>query len=151
MGMSLLPKDGYAIMTALTETAMREITGQAGIMITAADRVSMNIEADRISYGDDDGTDGTPGYLSLNNVTLNGYVDFKDPVSLNISTEVDHFSDLVVTGIDVHMTEVEIRIDTFEIESITVGPEPGAGPSFGSFSMTDYRAHISGNVRITSH
>jgi hypothetical protein len=151
MGILLQPKPGYAIMTALTDTAMREITGQAGIMITAADRITMNVEADTISYGDDDGTDGTPGYLSLNNVTINGYADFKNPVSFNISTKVDHVSDLVVTGIDVHITEVEIRIDKFEIESITVGPEPGTGPSFGSFSMTDYRALISGNVRVTSH
>ena len=55
MGMSLLPESGYAIMTALTETGMREITGQAGIAITAADRVTLNIEADAISYGDENG------------------------------------------------------------------------------------------------
>ena len=68
MGMSLLPKSGYAIMTALTETGMREVTGQAGIAITAVDRVNLNIEADTVSSGDKDGTTGNPAYLSLNHV-----------------------------------------------------------------------------------
>lgn len=151
MGMSLLPKSGYAIMTALTETGMREITGQAGIAITAADRVSLNIEADTISYGDEDGTDGNPAYLSLNDVSLSGYADFKNPVSIDVTTEIDHFSDFAVTGVNIHMSEVEIQVDRFEIGSITVGSAPGEGASFGSFSMTDFRAHISGDVRITSH
>ena len=151
MGMSLLPESGYAIMTALTETGMREITGQAGIAITAADRVTLNIEADAISYGDENGTDGNATYLSLNNVSLSGYADFKNSVSIDVTTEIVHFSDLAVTGINIHMTEVVIQVDRFEIESITVGSAPGEGPDFGSFSMTDFYAHISGDVRITSH
>jgi len=151
MGMVSTPSKGYAIMTALTETGMREATAQAGIAITAADRVALNMEIGSLVYGDDDGTDGTAGYLSMNDISLQGSVDLKEPVNVSVTTEQDPFSNTMVTGINISLNGVVIDVDHFDIGSITVGPTPGEGKSFGSISIRDYHAEISGNVRITTH
>jgi len=74
MGMVSTPSKGYAIMTALTDTEMREATAQAGIAITAADQIAFGMEIGSLVYGDSDGTDGTPGYLSMNDISLQGVI-----------------------------------------------------------------------------
>lgn len=141
----------FADLAALNETQMREATAQAGIAMTAADRVSLNSEIGTISYGDEDGTDGRPAYLSFNDISIQGYADFKNPVSVELTTKKDFFSDAVMTGIDISLDGAEVHMDYFEIGSITVGSAPGEGNSFGSISIRDFHAKISGNVRITSH
>jgi hypothetical protein len=151
MGMMFSPSKGYAILTAMTETGMKEATAQAGIAITAADKISLEMEIGTIAYGDLDGTDGTAGYISMNNISMLGSINLKEPVSVSVSTEKDVFSNNVLTGINISLNGVSIDIDHFEIGSITVGSAPGEGPSFGSFSVKDYHARISGNVRITTH
>jgi hypothetical protein len=151
IGMVSTPTKGYAIMTALTETGMREATAQAGIAITAVDRIALDMEIGSIVYGDADGTDGTAGYLSMNDVSFLGAVELKEPVSISVTTEQDLFSNTMVTGINISLNGAVIDVDHFDIGSITVGTEPGEGNSFGSISIRDYHAEISGNVRITTH
>lgn len=151
MGMVSTPSKGYAIMTALTETGMREATAQAGIAITAADRIALDMEIGSIVYGDSDGIDGTAGYLSINDVSFQGSVMLDEPVFISVTTEQDLFSHTMVTGINVSLNGATIDIDHFDIGSITVGTEPGEGKSFGSISIRDYHAQISGNVRITAN
>jgi hypothetical protein len=151
MGMVFSPSKGYAVLTAMTETGMREATAQAGIAITASDKIALQMEIGTFAYGDNDGTDGTPGYLSLNNISLLGTINLKEPVSISVSTEKDPFSNTVMTGINVSLSGARIDIDHFTIGSITVGSAPGEGASFGSISITDYHAQISGNVRITTN
>jgi hypothetical protein len=151
MGMMSIPSKGYAIMTALTETGMREATAQAGIAITAADKIALNMEIGSLVYGDNDGTNGTAGYLSMNDISFQGSVDLKEPVNISVSTEQDLFSNTMVTGINISLNGAVIDVDHFDIGSITVGTEPGQGKSFGSISIRDYHAEISGNVRITTH
>lgn len=146
------PSKGYAILTAMTETGMRDVTAQAGIAITAADKIAMDMEIGSLTYGDTDGTDGNPGYISMNNVSFSAVMDFKDPVSIAVTTKMDPFrNNAMVTGIDVTMSGVTIDMDRFDIGSITVGSAPGEGKSFGSLSIRDYHATISGNVRITTN
>lgn len=151
MVMISVPKNGYAIMTAMTETGMREATAQAGIAITAADKIAMDMEIGSLTYGDDDGTDGNPGYISMNDVSFSAVLGLKDPVSINVTTKLDPYQNTMVTGIDVVMSGMTIDMDHFDIGSITVGSEPGEGKSFGSISIRDYHATISGNVRITTN
>jgi len=145
------PSKGYAIMTAMTETGMREATAQAGIAITAADQIAMDMEIGSITYGDTDGTDGKAGYISLNDVSFNAVLGLQNPVSIAVTTKMDPYQNTMVTGIDVTMSGMTIDMDRFDIGSITVGSAPGQGNSFGSFSIRDYHAVISGNVRITTH
>jgi hypothetical protein len=145
------PSKGYAIMTAMTEAGMREATAQAGIAITAADKIAMEMEIKSIAYGDTDGIDGNGAYLSLNDVSFNAVIAFKDPVSIAVTTKMDPYQNTMLTGIDISMTGMTIDMDRFDIGSITVGSAPGEGKSFGSFSMRDFHSTISGNVRITSH
>jgi hypothetical protein len=151
MGMVFTPSKGYAIMTALTETGMREATAQAGIAITAADQIALDMEIGSLVYGDDDGTDGTAGYLSMNDISFQGSVNLKEPVTVSVTTEQDLYSNTMVTGINVNFNGATIDVDYFDIGSITVGTEPGEGKSFGSISIRDYHAEISGNVRITTN
>jgi hypothetical protein len=151
MGMMFSPSKSFAILTAMTETGMREATAQAGIAITAADKIALEMEIGTIAYGDMDGTDGKAGYISMNNISLLGTVNLKEPVSISVSTEKDPFSNTIMTGINISLSGARIDIDHFDIGSITVGSAPGDGPSFGSISIRDYHAQISGNVRITAN
>jgi hypothetical protein len=151
MGMVSTPSKGYAIMTALTETGMREVTAQAGIAITASDQIALNMEIGSIVYGDSDGIDGTAGYLSMNDISFQGAIKLDEPVFISVTTEQDRFSHTMVTGINVSLNGATIDIDHFDIGSITVGTEPGEGKSFGSISIRDYHAQISGNVRISAN
>ena len=140
MGMVSTPSKGYAIMTALTETGMREATAQAGIAITAADRIALNMEIGSMVYGDSDGTDGTAAYLSMNDISFQGSIKLDEPVSISVTTEKDLFSHNMVTGVNVSLNGATIDIDHFNIGSITVGTAPGEGKSFGSISIRDYHA-----------
>jgi hypothetical protein len=151
IGMMSVPSKGHAIMTPLTETGMREATAQAGIAITAADQITLGMEIGSITYGDDDGTDGTPGYLSMNDISFLGTIGLPEPVSISVTTEQDIYSNQMVTGINVSLNGAVIDVDHFDIGSITVGTAPGEGKSFGSFSIRDYHAVISGDIRITAN
>lgn len=148
---SMISGTCFADLAALNENQMRQATAQAGIALTAVDRVSLNSEIGTISYGDEDGTDGNPAYLSFNDISIQGYADFKNPVSVDITTRKDFFSDVVMTGIDISLDGAEVHMDHFEVGSITVGSAPGEGNSFGSITVKDFHAKITGNVRITSH
>jgi hypothetical protein len=141
----------FADLVALSETQMKETTAQAGIAITASDRIELDTEFKHLSYCDLDGTDGNAAYLSANNVAIKGYTQFSSPVSIDITTWKDGFSDVSLTGIDMNFDGAEIHMDHLNIGSITVGNAPGEGNSFGSVSISDFHAKISGNVRITSH
>jgi hypothetical protein len=54
MSMMFSPSKSFAILTAMTETGMREATAQAGIAITAADKIALEMEIGTIAYGDMD-------------------------------------------------------------------------------------------------
>jgi hypothetical protein len=141
----------FADLTALSDTQMKATTAQAGISVIADDRIDMDMEIKTIAYGDEDGTDGNPAYLSFNDITMIGYAQFDNPVSFNFTTEKDFFSNNIVNGLDIAMNGVEIHMDRLDIGSITVGDNPSEGKSFGKIAMRDFHAKISGNIRITSH
>jgi hypothetical protein len=151
LGVVMLPNQGVAQLSKMSDEELREVTGQAGISITAEDMIDLNMEIGTVYYGDEDGTDGTPAYLSLNDISIKGTAKFDSPVTVNLSTKVDPSTNTALTGIDIAVKGVTIDMDHFTIGSITVGSAPGQGKSFGSFGIYDYHAEISGNIRITTH
>jgi hypothetical protein len=151
LGIALIPGVGIAELSMMTDEELREVTGQGGILLVAEDQIDFDMQIGTVYYGDDDGTDGTPGYLSVNDVSLKGSATFDSPISLGVTTEIDPFSNTQVTGIDIAIDGVTVDIDHFTIGSITVGSAPGEGKSFGSFGIFDYHAKISGKIRITAH
>ena len=151
LGIALIPGVGIAELSLMTDDELREVTGQGGISFVAEDTIAFDMNIDTVYYGDDDGTDGTPGYLSLNDISFKGSTTFDSPVKVDLSTEFDPFANGYNTGINIAVEGVKIDIDHFRIGSITVGSEPGHGKSFGSIQMSGYSAEISGKVRITFH
>jgi hypothetical protein len=151
LGIALIPGVGIAELSLMTDNELREVTGQGGIQLVAEDQIDFDMTIKTAYYGDDDGTDGTPAYLSLNDVSLKGSATFDSPVSLGITTELDPYSNTQVTGINVEVSGMNIDIDHFTVGSITVGSAPGEGKSFGSFGIYDYHARISGKIRITTN
>ena len=151
LGIALIPGVGIAELSLMTDDELREVTGQAGISLVAEDMIGFDMKIDTVSYCDDDGTDGTPGYLSLNDISFKGSTTFDTPVKIDLSTEFDPFANCVNTGINLEVERVKVDIDHFSIGSIKVGSAPGQGKSFGSFQMSGFSADISGKVRITFH
>jgi hypothetical protein len=151
LGVALIPGVGIAELSMMTDNELREVTGQGGISLVADDQIGFDMNIGTAYYGDDDGTDGTPAYLSVNDVSLKGSVTFDSPVNFGVTTKVDAFSNTQVTGIDIAVEGMSIDIDHFTVGSITVGSAPGEGKSFGSFGIYDYHAKISGKIRITAN
>ena len=150
-GLLLLPNSGFAELVPMSETQMRQITGQAGVSISLSDQLDLNMDIGTVSYGDTDGNgNGEAAYLSLNDVSIHGSAVMLNPVSIEITTKDDGYRNTVATGVDLKMDGMIIDIEKFKIGSITVGSGPGQGTSFGSISITDYHAEISGNVRIST-
>ena len=147
----LFPKPGLATMKKLTDGQLDTITAQAGISITATDRLDMNMTVGNLSFGDEDGTDGTRAYLSFNDITMNGSAVFDNPVTIDVTTESSANGDVALSGINLVIDGATIVMDHMKIGSITVGDNPGQGNSFGSIEISDYRARISGKVRITTY
>jgi hypothetical protein len=151
LGVALIPGVGIAELSLLTDDELRDVTGQGGISLVAEDQIAFDMSIGTAYYGDDDGTDGTPAYLSLNDVSLVGTATFDSPLSIGITTELDPYSNTQVTGINIAVDGVTVDIDHFRIGSITVGSAPGEGRSFGSIGIYDYHARISGRIRITAN
>jgi hypothetical protein len=151
LGIALIPGVGIAELSLMTDDELREVTGQGGFVLVAEDQIDFDISVGTAYYGDEDGTDGTPAYLSLNDVALKGSVTFDSPVSCGISTQLDPYQNKQVTGIDIAVDGMTVDIDHLTVGSITVGNAPGQGNSFGSFGMYDYHARISGKIRITTN
>jgi hypothetical protein len=149
---AIISDNCFADLAALTEEQMKNVTAQAGIVLTAADIVRFDTGIDVISYGDDDGNgiNGAPGYLSFNNIEMKGYVNLAKPATIDVTTQRDPFNGMITTGLDISLDGAEIHMDKFAIGSITVGDAPGQGDSFGSIVMLGYHSKISGNIRITA-
>jgi hypothetical protein len=151
LGVALIPGVGIAELSLMTDDELREVTGQGGISLVAEDRIAFDMNIATAYYGDDDGTDGTPAYLSFNDIALKGSVTFDSPLNVDLTTEFDPFSNTMATGVNINVSGVAVDIERFSIGSMTVGSEPGQGKSFGSFYMSDFHAKISGKIRITMH
>jgi hypothetical protein len=152
IGLMLMARPGSARMSALTETQMSEISGQGGIRIQG-DTLGLDVALDTLYYGDDDGVGGNSagGYLSLCGVSLKGSLYWADPIAIDIVTENRGPGNTEVTGVSLTLTDMTVTIDSFQIDAIRVGPQPGTGKSFGSIGIKNMTCTISGNVKIFAH
>ena len=151
LGLILLPKLGFAELVPMSEPQMRQITGQAGVFISLSDQLNLNMDIETISYGDTDGNgNGEAAYLSLNDISMTGSAVLHNPVSVEVTTRSEGDSNTAVTGVDIKLDGMTLDVGNFTIGSITVGSEPGQGTSFGSVSISNYHAEITGNVRIST-
>ena len=137
-----IPQAAFGAITALTESELGAITGQAGVRIEVDD-LALDTDVDQLHYGDDDS-----GWLSLNEIQMSGSVDFKQPMVVETVMEMNPFVGHEMEMIRISISDMEIRMDDLSIGSITLGPNPGEGPSLGGIGMTGFFARISGNVRI---
>ena len=145
MGIALFPQKGSAALTAMNEAQMRDTTGQYGIALSAFEKVGLDAEIGHVAFGD---RDVYRAFLSLNDISMIGVITAAEPVSTTVTTGPNPFDDSINTGVDVKINDVSIAIDHYKINSITVGPEIAIGNSFGGFTISDYHARISGNLRI---
>lgn len=140
-----------ADIVKLNESEMGEIVAQAGLSITAEDTIQLSTGIKTFAFGDSDGAGKgtTAGWLSLNDIDLDGYVKLHNPLRIDLSTQ-SSLSGEKLTGIDFRMDGLTVAIDSMTIDSITLGGAPGEGKSFGSFAMSGMRTEITGQVRIWS-
>jgi len=154
LGIVLTSQLSMAKMTSLSDEELSEVTAQGGISISI-DELNLDANIDTLYYGDKDGlgegTGTTAGYLSLNNVELVGSVDFSDPLTVDVATEIDAAGNTEITKINMTMSDMTLDIERFTIDSITLGSAPGEGNSLGSFGILGLHAQMTGNVSITAH
>lgn len=145
-------------LTPVSPEKLKATTGQAGITAVAEDILGVDWTADKVVFGDSDGTDGTPALLSLNDIEFAGQITLNNPVSALASAELDPFTGTMKKGINLTMDGAVVEIDRYHIDSITIEEAPGAenkfmnaGKSFGSITVEGFKAEISGKIRITSN
>ena len=152
MSVALFPQKGFAKLTALNETEMRDTTGQAGIALSVSEKTDLDREIGNIAFGNTDDTNfGIGTFIGINNLSLIEEIVNSDSVSISVTTEANPFDNTVNTGINVVMKDVTIDINRLDISSIPMEPTIGIGTFFGSLPVSDYHATISGNLRIWTH
>jgi hypothetical protein len=145
----MLPHASMAKMSSLTDDQLGDVVGQAGIAVDV-NNLDINMTMDTLYWGDNDGLGGTTqgGFLSLCDVTLIGNIDFLEPMTMDSVTQQTQYG-TEVTSLNIHLSDMSIDIDEFTIDAIRLGPEPGMGPSLGSFGIYNMHADITGDVSIS--
>ncbi len=150
IGLLMLPHASFAKLSTLTEDQLGEVVGQAGIAFSVTN-LGINMVMDTLSYGDLDGLGGDTqaGFLSLCDVTYRASMNFPTPMTLDVVTMATRLG-TEVSSLNFHLNDMSIDIDEFTIGAIRIGPEPGAGPSLGSFGIYDMHMDITGDVQIST-
>ncbi|MBW2648703.1 MAG: hypothetical protein JRC53_02635 [Deltaproteobacteria bacterium] len=143
------PGIGSATMLDMTNDQLSNVTGQGGICIEVGN-LDFDTSIDTLYYGDSDGIAGNTkgGYISLTEVALQGSVEFGSPLTMDIATVADSSGNQEVTGLNFTFSDMDLHIDSFTIDAIRLGPEPGVGPSLGSIGISGMDVHVEGNVCI---
>lgn len=141
-----------AQVSPMTDAALAEVTGQAGIAIGVND-LAFDLKAADIYYGDKDGLGpGTgAGYLSLTNVALEGSVAFATPVTVDITTRTGPHGDIQVANLLLRLSDMTLKIDSFSIDAIRLGSAPGRGESLGSFGIDNMTLRLTGSITISAN
>ena len=144
VALMIMPQNGFAKMTVMSDSDLRQITGQAGIAIQPKDIRNMNIDAERLARIDD-------GYDSFNGMLAFG----KSPAGITYSetTDIDQqFAAQIVgesegvVGINMTIDDMDVHIDEMTADMRIGNSE--ASDSLGTFYIKGFHARISGNVRI---
>lgn len=136
----------------MDDDALSEITGQAGIAVSASD-LGFDMTAQSIYYRDADGIGpGTSaGFLSLCGVKLKGSADFASPTTVEVATVKEAGGFTRVSGVEMKIPEMTLKIDSFYIDAIRLGSAPGQGGSLGSFGINNMIVHMTGGITILAN
>ena len=150
IAMLVLPQTGLAKMVALSDADLSDVIGQAGFAEDTTATFNSHI----------DNTTTMNGIMNLSDVNIQGSIINRAPTTMNTNmanAAVPGFGmmglgmmGLGSMGLGTHQIDMTINIDRFTIGAIRVGNDT-AGPSFGSFAMSGFRADIKGTVSITVH
>lgn len=164
ISLCFIPLSGMAKMSALSDDQLSEVVGQAGFSIDAGTIIHFDSSSDNLFWRDNGGLGllTQSGILSLNDVTLRGSINIYEPITINtepgfmpFGVGVPFGAGLPQVGVgipstDIHIGGMSIDIDQFTIGAITIGPEPGVGPSLGSFGIYDMHVDIAGSIQISA-
>ncbi|GFO56391.1 hypothetical protein GMSM_33980 [Geomonas sp. Red276] len=133
----------------IDDHALGEITGQSGIAISASN-LGFDMTAGTIYYRDADGIGpgSSAGFLSLCGVKLKGSADFASPLTIEVATVKDPNGVTRVAGLEMKISDMTLKIDTFYIDTIRLGSAPGIGGSLGSFGINNMTVHMTGGITI---
>ena len=152
-----LPAIAQARMTPLGDTQLEAVSGQSGIELFAQ-ALGLEIEGDTLYYHDDDGVAAgdTGAYLSFCGIRYEGRVTYGSPLLIDQGRFTPIIGDGIsgddsISGLNILIDDMTIRIDSMEIEAIRVGSAAGTGLSFGAIGMRGLEAQISGQVQIYYH
>lgn len=140
-----------ARVTQLSDDALGSVTGQAGIAISTS-HLNFDIKADAIYYKDSDGIGPgtTAGFLSFTDVILKGSVDFATPMTIDVVTSKDKNGFTEINSVQMKISDMTLKIDTFYIDAIRLGSEAGKGNSLGSFGINNMTVKMTGGINITA-
>ncbi|HON37509.1 MAG: DUF6160 family protein [Desulfomonilia bacterium] len=164
ISLCFIPLSGMAKMSALSDDQLSEVVGQAGFSIDAGTIIHFDSSSNNLFWRDNGGLGllTQSGVLSLDDVTLKGSINFYEPLSINTGPGFMPFGIGMPFGvglpqvgvgmptIDIHIGGMSIDIDEFTIGAITIGPEPGVGPSLGSFGIYNMHVDIAGSIQISA-
>mgnify|MGYP003574409593 CR=1 FL=1 len=140
----IMPQSGFAKMTVMSDSELRQITGQAGIAIQPEDVRGLNIDAERLARNDGD-FDSFNDVLALSNastgITYSELTDIDREYAAQIVGDAEG-----VVGINMTIDDMDIYIDEMTAD-LRLGSSE-ASDSLGIFTMRGFHAHVSGNVRI---
>jgi hypothetical protein len=144
MLLMIMPQSGFAKMTAMSDSELRQITGQAGIAIQPEDIRGLNIDAERLAQNDGDYDSYYDVFAFSNASTGISHSELTD-VDGEYAAQIVGDTDGVV-GINMTIDDMDVYIDEMTAD-LRLGSSE-ASDSLGIFTMRGFRAHISGNVRI---
>ncbi len=144
ISLMIMPQNGFAKMTVMSDNALRKVTGQAGIAIQPEDFASLNIDAERLARNDGDGDDFGNAFALSSAVPG---ITFSEPTDIDqkFANEIIGDSEGAV-GINMTIQDMDVYIDEMTTD-LRLG-SGDASSSLGIVSILGFHAHISGNVRI---
>lgn len=140
----------HAEFRPVRDAELARVYGQSGITISAS-TIGFDISDQVMYYKDPDGigAGSTAGVLSLCGLHLKGSATFDSPLTIDVAASRDTARFVQLNGFSVRLTDVTLRIDSFTIDSIRLGPAPGAGGDLGSFGITNLTARVTGAMTIS--
>lgn len=141
-----------AEVSSLTDQQMSEMTGQKGISVDAR-QFNFSGSLGTLYFGDNDSAQsaGHGAFLSLCGLSYQGFFQADAPLKVDLDMEADPYGRTRVTGVNLTLSDFVLKLDSFTIDAVRVGTEPGTGASFGSFGIINMETRMQGDVRIGIH
>lgn len=142
-----------AELSVLSESEMSDLTGGLGLNIPAGQTVGLTLSMDQLYYHDTDGTDSASqgSYLSLCGVRMDGAIAAGSAVTMLFGDFASLLDGTLVTGINMVIDDMTIRIEQLDIDAIRVGDSLATGLSFGGIGIQNMVLQMSGKIQVYTH